>query len=160
MSCDDREIEKDFQIGSLSPFNPYTNNQKSSVPALNISSSPRYTIALSPAIIGERLVNEFNLELRELSFIIQFITGKNPSIHFLNMQEGFLQLLSTGDNSDFINTSILSIMKDALFYKNPSQIDHLSSKRGLKYTIYGIHLNSNGAMIVAGKYGEYIEELL
>lgn len=29
MSRDDREIEKDFQIGSLSLFHPYTNNQKS-----------------------------------------------------------------------------------------------------------------------------------
>lgn len=48
----------------------------------NISSSSRYTIAVSPAIIGERLDNEFNLELRELSFITQFIPGKNPSIHF------------------------------------------------------------------------------
>lgn len=34
MSRDDREVEKDFQIGSLSLLHPYTNNQKSSVPAL------------------------------------------------------------------------------------------------------------------------------
>ncbi|MGE6752909.1 GDSL-type esterase/lipase family protein [Rossellomorea sp. NPDC071047] len=126
----------------------------------NISSSTRYTIAVSPAIIGERLDNEFNMELKELSFIIQFITGNNPSIHFLNMQEVFLQHLSTGDSSNFINTSIFSIMKDALFYKSPPRIDHLSNKRGLKYTIDGIHLNSHGAMIVAEIYGEYVEELL
>lgn len=35
MPRDDREIEKDFQIGSLSLFHPYTNNQKSPVPALS-----------------------------------------------------------------------------------------------------------------------------
>lgn len=51
-------------------------------------------------------------------------------------------------------------MKDALFYKSSLRIDHLSSKRGLKYTIDGIHLNSHGALIVAEKYGEYVEELL
>ncbi|MGD6847785.1 GDSL-type esterase/lipase family protein [Rossellomorea aquimaris] len=126
----------------------------------NITSSSRYTIAVSPAIIGEDLDNEFNLELRDLSYIIQFITGKHSSIHFLDMNEVFLQLLSTGDRSNFINTSILNIMKDALFYKSPPRIDHLSFKRGLRYTIDGIHLNSHGATIVAEKYGAYIEELL
>jgi hypothetical protein len=43
----------------------------------------------------------------------------------------------------------MRVMKDVLLYKKPSRIDALSEKRGLHFTLDGIHLNSKGAQIVA-----------
>ena len=54
----------------------------------------------------------------------------------------------------------MSVMKDVLFYKNPIRIDKLSKKRGLHLTLDGIHLNSNGARVVADEYASLIDRHL
>ena len=54
----------------------------------------------------------------------------------------------------------MSVMKDVLFYKNPTRINQLSKKRGLHLTLDGIHLNSSGAAIVADEYATLIDQLL
>ena len=54
----------------------------------------------------------------------------------------------------------MRVMKDVLFYRKPICIDKLSKKRGLHLTLDGIHLNSNGAAMVAEEYASMIEKLL
>ncbi|WP_175989177.1 GDSL-type esterase/lipase family protein [Bacillus sp. Marseille-Q1617] len=115
-------------------------------------------IAVTPALIGEQTENEHNRELHELSFVIQIITSKHTSVDLLNMHEVFKEHFSGGSSSDFINTRVLSIMKDALFYKNINKIDRLSAKRGLRFTLDVIHLNSKGALIAADEYAKLIEQ--
>jgi lysophospholipase L1-like esterase len=122
-----------------------------------LSLHSKRVIVVTPALIGEQTDNEQNRELQELSFVIQFITSKHSSVELLNMHEVFKEHLSRGSSSDFINTNVLSIMKDALFYTNQSKIDQLSSKRGLRYTLDGIHLNSKGALIAADEYAKFID---
>lgn len=123
-----------------------------------LSFHSKRVIAVTPALIGEQADNETNKELQELSFLIQFITSKHKNVDCLNMYEVFKEHLSVGASSDFINTNVLSIMKDALFYKNHSKIDQLSAKRGLRYTLDGIHLNSKGALIAANEYARLIDQ--
>lgn len=76
------------------------------------------------------------------------------------MQSVFEKSLTKLNSSDYISISVLRVMKDVLFYKNPIRIDKLSKKRGLHLTLDGIHLNSNGAAMVAEEYALIIERLI
>jgi len=58
-----------------------------------------------------------------------------------------------------MNTNVIRVMKDVLFYKNPLRIDRLSKKRGLHLTLDGVHLNSKGAELVVEEYTAVIEQL-
>ena len=118
----------------------------------NIISSSNQVIAVSPGLAGENLMNASNKELKELSSIIQNIISKYPNAGFLDMQSVFQKRLSKLDSSDYISKSVIKVMKDVFFCKNSIQIDKLSKKRGLHLTLDGIHLNSNGAAMVAEEY--------
>ncbi|MFJ7953491.1 SGNH/GDSL hydrolase family protein [Lysinibacillus sp. NPDC096418] len=125
-----------------------------------ILTSSKHVVTVSPAVVGENTTNDANKELKELSTIIQSISSKHPNTSFLNLQSVFEQHLSKVSSSEYIGTSVLSVMKDVLFYKSPTRIDQLSTKRGLHLTLDGIHLNSSGAAIVAGEYATLVDQLL
>ncbi|PFE11797.1 GDSL family lipase [Bacillus cereus] len=122
--------------------------------------SSEHVVVVSPAIVGENIKNPSNYELRDLSSIIETISNQYPNVSFLNMQSVFEKRLANVHSSDYISTSVMTVMKDVFFYKNPARIDRLSSKRGLHLTLDGIHLNSNGALIVAEEYASMINQLL
>lgn len=111
------------------------------------------------ALIGEAIKNTPNKELKELSSIIQSISSKYTNVSFLNMQEVFAHHLEEVKSSEYMNTNVMRVMKDVLFYKNPLRIDRLSKKRGLHLTLDGVHLNSKGAGLVVGEYTAVIEQL-
>lgn len=121
--------------------------------------SAKHVVAVTPAVVGETTTNEANNELRDLSAIIQTIAHKHPNSSFLNLQSVFEKHLSKVNSSEYIGTSVMSVMKAVFFYKNPTKIDQLSQKRGLHLTLDGIHLNSSGARIVADEYASFIESL-
>lgn len=125
-----------------------------------VVASSKQAVAVSPAVVGEKTLNASNKELKELSLIIQLITDKYPNVSFINMHSLFEKRLAKLDCSDYISTSVMSVMKDVLFYKNPIRIDKLSKKRGLHLTLDGIHLNSNGARVVAEEYASLIDRHL
>lgn len=115
-------------------------------------------VAICPAIIGENIKNDANMELRELAVIIESITSKHDNVSYLDMIDVFEKHLVNANSSDYIGTGVITIMKDALLYRNPTRIDRLSKKRGLYLTLDGVHLNSLGANIVAKEYGKMIME--
>ena len=125
-----------------------------------IIESSKKVIVVTPALVGENPNNAPNNEIKELNVIIQSIASKHDTVRFLNMQSVFLKNLSENNSSDYISTKVLRVMMDVLFYKKPSRIDKLSKERGLHFTLDGIHLNSNGAQIVAETYASEIERLL
>lgn len=73
------------------------------------------------------------------------------------MQNLFKEHLEHLECSGFVNTNVMRVLLDVLFYKNPFRIDKLSRKRGLHVTLDGVHLNSKGANIVAQQYSSIIE---
>ncbi|WP_397538929.1 hypothetical protein [Rummeliibacillus pycnus] len=91
--------------------------------------------------------------------IIQSITHKHTDVSFVDLQSVFTDHLSKVNSSDYINTKVLRVMKDVLFYKKSSRIDSLSKNRGLHLTLDGIHLNSAGAQIVADMYASEINRV-
>lgn len=120
----------------------------------------KYVVVVSPAIVGENLKNQSNYELKGLSSIIENISSQFLNVSFLDMQSVFEKRLANVKSSDYISTSVMTVMKDVFLYKNPIRIDRLSSKRGLHLTLDGIHLNSNGALCVAEEYASMINQLL
>ncbi|WP_026909147.1 GDSL-type esterase/lipase family protein [Paucisalibacillus globulus] len=124
-----------------------------------IRPSSKQIVVVSPAVIGENTNNLSNNELRELTSIIEEASN-HSKVSFLNLNAIFEKQLAQRSCSDYISTDVFSVMKDVLFYKKPKRIDHLSSKRGLFLTLDGIHLNSNGAMIVVKEYSSIIDRVL
>ncbi|WP_343221476.1 MULTISPECIES: SGNH/GDSL hydrolase family protein [Ornithinibacillus] len=120
----------------------------------------KHVVVVTPAIVGENIENSSNIELNRLSTIMESISTKHPTVTFLNMHSVFEKYLSKVSSSEYIGTSVIRVMKDVLFYKNPSRIDRLSTKRGLYLTLDGIHLNSRGAKIVAEEYTSLIDQIL
>ncbi|MFJ7736442.1 SGNH/GDSL hydrolase family protein [Lysinibacillus sp. NPDC097287] len=124
-----------------------------------VLASSKHVVVVSPAVVGENTTNDANKELRELSALMQSISSIHPNTSFLNLQTVFEEHLSNVRSSEYIGTSVMSVMKDVLFYKNPTRINQLSTKRGLHLTLDGIHLNSSGAAIVAEEYSTLIDQL-
>ncbi len=114
-------------------------------------------VVVSPALVGENPRNTSNNKLKELTAIIQTLASKHSNVTFINMQSLFLTRLETVKCSDYIGTSVMKVMFEALFYKSHLKIDELSEKRGLHYTLDGIHFNSQGANIVADEYSSIID---
>ncbi|PFE07736.1 GDSL family lipase [Bacillus cereus] len=122
--------------------------------------SSKHVVVVSPAIVGENIKNPSNCELRDLSSIIENISNQYPNVSFLDMQFVFEKRLANVHSSDYISTSVMTVLKDVFFYKNPARIERLSNKRGLHLTLDGIHLNNNGALIVAEEYASMMDQLL
>ncbi len=124
-----------------------------------VIASSKQIVTVSPALVGETLMNESNKELKNLSSIIQSLSSKHLNVSFLDIHSVFEEHLSKVTSSDYISTKVLRVMFDVLFYKNPTSIDQLSKKRGLHFTLDGIHLNSIGAELVADEYASMIDQL-
>ncbi|MCS1390542.1 GDSL-type esterase/lipase family protein [Lysinibacillus boronitolerans] len=114
-------------------------------------------VLVSPALVGEDLQNHSNKEIKDLTSVMESIALKSGNIYFVNMQNIFKEHLEHLECSGFINTNVIRVLLDVLFYKNPLRIDKLSQKRGLHLTLDGVHLNSKGADLVAQQYSSIIE---
>ncbi|MDW0117714.1 GDSL-type esterase/lipase family protein [Sporosarcina thermotolerans] len=118
--------------------------------------SSKQVVTVSPALAGENLNSKPTNDLEVLTEAIQLISSNYPQVEFLDLQSVFREHLKKVTSSDYLNTKVMRVMIDALFYKDPIRIDRLSNKRGLHYTLDGIHLNSRGAALVAEEYARLI----
>ena len=125
-----------------------------------VMESSKTVVTVTPALIGEDINNVSNNKMKELNVLIKSIACKHSNVSFIDMQSVFFSPLSKVNSSDYINTKVWRIMMDTLFYKKPSRIDKLSKERGLHLTLDGIHLNSDGAQMVADIYADKIKYLI
>ena len=116
-------------------------------------------VAVSPALVGEHIENPSNKEIKELSILIKSLSEKEH-VHYLDLHAVFERALANGNSSGYISTNPFRVMFDVFFYKNEARIDQLSTKRGLKLTLDGIHLNSAGAKIVSDEYAHVIKNAI
>lgn len=123
---------------------------------LCLAVSPK-VVVVTPALVGENLNSQANQQVKQLAAIIESIANQHGEVCFLNLQRVFEEQLSNLSSSDYISTKVMRVMKDTLFYKSPTKIDQLSAKRGLHFTLDGVHFNRKGAEIVANEYGAVIE---
>src|SRR5690625_4897907 len=105
-----------------------------------VIASTKQVVAVSPAVVGENTLNASNKEIIELASIIRSVTGNYSNVSFLHMYSVFENKLASLDCTDYVSTSVMRVMRDVLFYKNPIQIDKIAKKCGLHLTLYVIHL--------------------
>lgn len=125
-----------------------------------VLASANKVIVVTPALVGENVTSTSNKEIKELSVLIESFSSEHENVSCLNLQSIFEGYLDKVDSSDYISTKVMRVMKDVLLYKKPSRIDALSEKRGLHFTLDGVHLNSKGAQIVAYAYSTLIDQFI
>lgn len=107
---------------------------------------------VSPLLIGEDLNNPWNRELEELGRIIAKISNEYESCFHIDLREVFKSRIESKSVSPYIPKSFLRILKDVTAFKTPEAIAAEVSRRGLYLTLDGIHLNRDGAALVAESF--------
>jgi len=121
--------------------------------------SARHVLAVSPLLIGEDLSNPWNRELRAWSEAMQSTVKPMRAVGFLDLRSLAAERLATGKSSDYVPQRVTSIGVDTLFVRTPRAVDRVSSRRGLRLTLDGLHLNSAGAQMIAEAFRRAITEV-
>lgn len=108
-----------------------------------------HIFTLSPLFIGEDRDNEWNMELAVLSKIIQDLSGTYPNAEFIGWGEDFTPRPASINTPPYIPKNALRIILDAVLLRDPEEMEKTATKRGLRFTIDGVHLNNAGAEKVA-----------
>jgi lysophospholipase L1-like esterase len=116
----------------------------------------RQLFTVSPLMIGEDLTNPWNVRLGELSERIGDLSRNFSGVTYINLRERFVSLLEGKDTAPFIPKSPQRMVLDMLGLKRSQNINDASQRRGLHFTIDGVHLNSAGASVVADVFQEKI----
>ncbi len=116
-------------------------------------------IVVTPIFIGENINNRWNKELDHQAEIIRKISKCSKKVKFLDLRKNFYPKLENKEVSGYIAKTSTSVILDFLQNRTIEDVDRTSKKRGLYFTIDGIHLNSTGAKIVADEFKEYIKKL-
>ncbi|WP_226683237.1 GDSL-type esterase/lipase family protein [Sutcliffiella horikoshii] len=124
-----------------------------------VSQSSKKIVVVSPAVIGEN-INSSNRGLLNLSMIIKEISQEHKNVIFIDLHQAFTEHLDTLHTTDYLSTGLGRLVKDVFFYRSPKRVDRLAAERGLHLTVDGVHLNSNGALIVVNEYGKVIDQAL
>ncbi len=123
-----------------------------------LSENSHKVVCISPTFVGENLDNKWNLELKELSKIINSLTKNFENVKYFDLRSIFYKKLKSENPSDFIIKRIRHLIFDYLFCRSTEKINLRSKKRDLIFTLDGVHLNEKGAEIVADALVDYIKE--
>ncbi len=123
---------------------------------LNNKSKKIFTIP--PIFIGEDIKNKWNKKLNKKSKIIKQVSKEYEKVEFIDIRKKIYPKLRK-DTSKYIMKNTLKVIMDYLRYKDIKRADKKSEKRGLQFTLDGVHLNSKGAKIVADIFYEKIKEV-
>jgi len=116
-------------------------------------------LVVSPLLIGEDLSNRWNQEIGEFCKIIASASSFCDQVHYLNLRAE-LPIGGSGSGlSDYIPKSVTRIAWDSLFLRTPAAVDKAASRRGLRLTLDGVHLNSAGVEVVAEAFRKAIGRL-
>jgi lysophospholipase L1-like esterase len=116
-------------------------------------------IAVSPLMRGENPDNAWNWRLALLSAAIEDLTSYYPQAEFLDLRAVFAQRFAGKRSSDYVLHSALRVLLDALTLRTEEQIDRIATRRGLHFTLDGLHLNGAGAELVADTFAAEIQDL-
>jgi len=116
----------------------------------------KHLVVISPLVLGEDIDNIHNQELATVVQAIERAVSKTPDVVYLDVRFQFILALREKQISPYLPLSLREIVNDVRKLKTPEQVDNQASMRGLHLTLDGVHLNSNGAFIVADTVLEYI----
>lgn len=119
----------------------------------------RHVVTVSPLFIGEQLDNLWNRALESIIAAVERISAQYYVSRYIPLREAFVRELAQEPSSDYLARSLAVIQLDKLL-RTPQQVDAVSARRGRRFTLDGVHLNSRGANIVAEIFYQTIQELL
>ena len=125
----------------------------------NLHRRAKCVYAVSPWFVGEDVNNEWNVELEKLSTEVKVLSSTHKNINYLDMRKIFKSKLESKPISNYVASSALGVARDALILKSLEQVNQMSKNRGLHYTLDGVHLNEQGAEIVARTFVEIIDKM-
>ncbi|MCJ7679116.1 MAG: SGNH/GDSL hydrolase family protein [Candidatus Aminicenantes bacterium] len=113
-------------------------------------------LAVSPLLIGEDADNRWNQQLETMSRRIEELCCGRTNTRYVDLRRIFLSRLQEETASPYVPRSAWAMLKSALF---PASFqDETPAARGLHYTVDGIHLNREGADLVAARFVKEILE--
>ncbi|MBU4253590.1 MAG: SGNH/GDSL hydrolase family protein [Acidobacteria bacterium] len=112
-------------------------------------------LAVSPLLIGEDADNRWNQRLETMSHRIEELCCGRTNTRYVDLRRIFLSRLQEKTASPYVPRSAWALLKSALFPVFPEA--ESGSDHGLHYTIDGIHLNREGAGLVAARF---VDEIL
>ncbi len=118
-----------------------------------------HVLAVSPLFVGEDLANPWNRELEDLGAVISSASATFDAVQYVDLRSALSERLAIERASDYLPKRVASIARDALFLRTPAEVDTLASRRGLRLTLDGVHLNSEGTRLVAAELRRAIERL-
>ena len=123
-----------------------------------LTPAARHVVAVSPHLIGEDLDNPWNRKLEELGRVIKAGVGNMPGLSFIDLQAVFRTHLEGQPVSPYIPRSALRFLVDTFSLQKKLQIQERSSEHKLHLTLDGVHLNADGAELVAQVFSQKIRE--
>ena len=116
-------------------------------------------ITVPPLFMGEDINNKWNQEMGKLSGIIEGVSASYAKVKHLNLRKIIFPELDGKNLSEYLPTSLTRLALDTLLLKQKEQIDKKAFERGLFFTLDGVHLNNNGAELVAETFLEIIKDM-
>jgi lysophospholipase L1-like esterase len=122
-----------------------------------LSVRTRHLMTVSPLFVGEDVDNEWNRRLEDLSRIIRKQTDVCSNADFIDLRGDLFPLLTGKDVCPFVPTTGIQAVRNVLFGSSQDNKDDQENDKELFYTIDGIHLNNEGARIVADVFFEAVQ---
>lgn len=113
-------------------------------------------LVVPPLLVGEQLQNIYNKTLHVFRESIKTIV-KEHEVSYVDVYEAFVEYLQGKESSNYLPHSLVQIYKDTKVSELET-LEELSAKRGLFLTLDGVHLNKEGANILASLLNEYIQK--
>ncbi|MFC2076986.1 SGNH/GDSL hydrolase family protein [candidate division KSB1 bacterium] len=115
-------------------------------------------IVLPPMFIGESPVSGCNRQLERLADAIKDLTVYRENVEYLDIREFFISELNRETISEYMPKSVLVTLLDGILLQSNGRVDKKSAKRGLQFTLDGVHLNGKGAEMIAEILAAAIEQ--
>ncbi len=118
-------------------------------------------ITLPPTLLSENPSNPANMELENVSKVIQDVAAGFPKAEFYDLRRLFLNALDANEGSQRLLSnylpSTLNMTVSALVLRRTEDALAKGKSKGLYLTRDGIHLNQRGARMVADAFVGLIE---
>jgi lysophospholipase L1-like esterase len=106
-------------------------------------------ITVSPLLKGEDARGAANVRIGALADVIAEIAAGCAQAEYLDVRSVIIEALSQQRISPYGPSKPLRAGLDILTLRTDQKIDRAAARRGLHYTLDGLHLNSAGARIVS-----------